>query len=429
MPSGSVFERISGDVGRSDHPFLLGPTHHTYGDLLRAAERIARGLKERGAKPGSRVAVCLDQGLAYVASLIGIWQADAVSVLMAPDWAAREKERVLHHSGAAFALADAQLAPAAIPVAELEGLDCALFAYPSDQPETCEPGDAVIVYSSGSTGEPKGVVLTDSCISANVRAVGEYLAVQETDRVPIFTPTCYAYSLSQNLVQASMSAGIVAVPSGLMFPMDVLQSVSANKLTGISATPTALRILCNLALETDGKYESVRFIMCGGQPLDVGLVRLIESIFPNARVVNMYGCTENSPRITYHYTEGTQGTDDYGYFPVGCSVRGTELKVIANDTEALPGQIGEVAISGTSLMRTYWRDREATRERLQGNWFHTRDLGYRDSHGRLHITGRQSTIINVGNEKVSPEEVEKVLLEFPGVKDGAVYRKARSAPR
>ena len=93
-----------------------------------------------------------------------------------------------------------------------------------------------------------------------------------------------------------MSAGIVAVLSGLMFPMDVLQSVSANKLTGISATPTALRILCNLALETDGKYESVRFIMCGGQPLDVGLVRLIESIFPNARVEKMYG----SERRTRH---------------------------------------------------------------------------------------------------------------------------------
>jgi acyl-CoA synthetase (AMP-forming)/AMP-acid ligase II len=72
VPSGSVFEKISGDVGRSEHPFLLGPTHHTYGDLLRAAERIAHRLKERGAKPGSRVAVCLDQGLAYVASLIGI---------------------------------------------------------------------------------------------------------------------------------------------------------------------------------------------------------------------------------------------------------------------------------------------------------------------------------------------------------------------
>jgi acyl-CoA synthetase (AMP-forming)/AMP-acid ligase II len=206
-----------------------------------------------------------------------------------------------------------------------------------------------------------------------------------------------------------------------MFPMDVLHSIAVHGLTGFSATPTACRILCNLALETEEKYDSVRFVMCGGQFLDLGLVRLIESIFPRARVVNMYGCTENSPRIAYHYADEPDGSDEHGYFPVGRPVLGTDVRIVVDSGDAAPGETGEVVIRGTSLMRGYWRDAETTRERLRDGWFHTRDLGYADPRGRLYLTGRQSTIINIGNEKVSPEEVEKVLLEFAGVTDAAVY--------
>lgn len=421
MASGSVFEALAGRATRLDDPFIAGAGAVTYGELLAAADRLAAKLKARGLARGGRVAVCLDQGLEYVASLLGIWKGGGVSVLMAPDWTPREKERVIEHSGAALILADMAPASQSARLDDFDGLECSLFSYPAGDATPCEPGDAVIIYTSGTTGEPKGVVLTERGITANVAAVAEYLAIEAADRVPIFTPTCYAYSLSQNLVQASRGGAILPVPSGLMFPMDVLHAIATYSLTGFSATPTACRILCNLALDTDARYDSVRFVMCGGQFLDVGLVRLIESVFPRARVVNMYGCTENSPRIAYQYVDEPGSADEHGYFPVGRPVRGTDVRVMGEGGLAAPGEIGEVVIRGTSLMRAYWRDEATTAERLRDGWFHTRDLGYVDAMGRLHLTGRQSTIINVGNEKVSPEEVEKVLLEFPGVVDAAVY--------
>ena len=116
------------------------------------------------------------------------------------------------------------------------------------------------------------------------------------------------------------------------------------------------------------------------------------------------------------------GMDDNGFFAVGRAVAGTRLRVeVAGGQEASPGQTGEVVVGGTSLMRGYWRDAGATGERLASGWFHTRDLGYLDEDGRLHLVGRESTLINVGNEKVSPEEVEKVLMAASGVDKAAVY--------
>jgi acyl-CoA synthetase (AMP-forming)/AMP-acid ligase II len=325
-----------------------------------------------------------------------------------------------------FALADTtQLTQTAPARAEsFEGLNCILLEYAqcADSYEQPEPGDAVIIYTSGSTGEPKGVVLTEASISANVAAVAEYLRLGSEDSAPIFTPSCYAYSLSQNLCQAWTGGAIVPICSGLRFPLDILRAISEYRLTGISGTPTAIRILCDAGSRTKLNMTSVRFVMCGGQFLDHHLVQRIKSLFPRAEVVNMYGCTENSPRISYHYVNGMVGMDKQGCFAVGRPVMGTKIRIETEDRKAAQqGEIGEVLITGMSLTRGYWRDRPGTAARIRDGWFHTQDLGYLDTDGLLHLTGRLSNIINVGNEKVSPEEVEKVLLKIPAIQDAAVY--------
>lgn len=421
--SASVFADI---LGRCDdtRPFVLGPTLRTYGELLSAAGAIARRLQSRSCSRGTRVGICLDQGIEYMACLLGVWQVGGVSVLMTPGWTVYEQERVLKHSGARFIFADSPrstLTRAAHSEA-VEGLSCMLLEF-GESGDSMEPeaGDAVIIYTSGSTGDPKGVVLTERGITANVTAVADYLDLGRDDSAPIFTPSCYAYSLSQNLTQAWKGGAVMPVPSGLRFPRDVLQAVSTHRLTGISATPTAVRMLCDVGVGSELDLTSVRFVMCGGQCLEYRLVQLIKSVFRRAEVVNMYGCTENSPRVSYHYIHGTDGMDEQGYFAVGLPVRDTSIRIETEGRTAGPGQIGEVLISGTSLMRGYWKDRAETEARIREGWFHTRDLGYLDEHGLLHLTGRESNIINIGNEKVSPEEVEGILLEIAGVHDAAVY--------
>lgn len=427
----TVFEEILGRTEGLDRPFMLSDRPaETYGDLLALAERIASSLQASGCCEGDRVAVCLDQGLSYVASLLGVWKAGGISVLMTPEWTDTEKDRVLDHAAVRLALADVPVlgTPSPDDATPIEGSDALLLRFPeprltgSGEMDVPAPGDAVLIYTSGTTGTPKGVMLPASSVSENVRAVAAYLELGPNDGSPVFTPPCYAYSLSLNLTHAWAGAAIHPVPSGLMFPMEIMQAISRHRLTGIAATPTAFRMLAQL--DTEGlDLTSVRYVMTGGQFLDLGLVSALGDLFPRARPVNMYGCSENSPRIAYHYVDGRRGLDDGGYYAVGRPVAGTEVRITGDDGESVsPGTVGEVEIRGTSLMRGYWRDGESTRERLrEDGWFRTRDLGYHDPEANLHLTGRRSSIINIGNEKVSPEEVEKALAEVEGVVEAGVY--------
>jgi len=425
----TIFEEILGRTDGLERPFILGDQPASYGDLVSLAERVATVLREAGCQEGDRVGVCLDQGLSYVASLLGVWRAGGVSVLMTPDWTDTEKDRVLGHAGVAFALADVPFLGSAEPLAtrEVSGSDAVLLTFPRpgalgdtalDRPA---PGDAVLIYTSGTTGTPKGVMLPADSVSANVRAVATYLELGADDASPVFTPPCYAYSLSLNLTHAAAGAAIHPVASGLMFPIEIAQAVSQHRMTGIAATPTAFRMLCQV--DADGlDLSSVRYVMTGGQFLDLSLVGAMTEFFPKSRVVNMYGCSENAPRIAYHHVDGRRGMDDGGYFAVGRPVAGTELRIVGDDgAPVAPGQTGQVHIRGTSLMRGYWRDPEATEARMRDGWFNTRDLGHVDAEELLHLTGRKSSVINIGNEKVSPEEVEKVLAEVPGVVEAGVY--------
>jgi acyl-CoA synthetase (AMP-forming)/AMP-acid ligase II len=166
----------------------------------------------------------------------------------------------------------------------------------------------------------------------------------------------------------------------------------------------------------------VRYIMSGGQFLDGRLVMRLCERLPNTRIVNMYGASENSPRISYHWVED-QGSDDPArFYPVGIPVQGTRMEIRSDDDGPVPvHEVGEVVVGGTSLMRGYWRDAEATTAKLRNGWLHTGDLGYLDEGNRLVLTGRASNVINVGNEKVSPEDIERVLLEVKGVAEAGVF--------
>ena len=405
-------------------PFMLGAHAATYGDLRRAADRISTHLSLNGCGAGTRVGICLDQGLAYVASLLAVRQVGAVAVLLAPEWTEAEKARVLSHSEVSGLIADAPINSASVPIQHIDvaDLDCMILRYDVTPSMACEPGDAAIIYTSGTTGQSKGVILTEDGISANVRSVSAYLELEQSDSSPIFTPSCYVLSLSVNLVHAWVGASLSPLPRGLVMPMDIIRSIEEYRHTGLAAPTTAFRILADLNIDVAPDLTSVRYAMTVGQPLDPSTADTIATQFPNAEIVNAYGCTENSPRISCGRVGDRRDTGKYGWFSVGLALEGTAIRIIDEAGEDLPvNEVGRVIISGPSLMRAYWRDKERTAEALIDGWFHTPDLGYLDDDGRLHLIGRLNSIINTGNEKVSPEEVEKVLCDAAGVAEAGVY--------
>ncbi|MBU1950268.1 MAG: acyl--CoA ligase, partial [Candidatus Eisenbacteria bacterium] len=238
---------------------------------------------------------------------------------------------------------------------------------------------------------------------------------------PLFTPTCYAYAVSQVLVQILGRAAICPIRRGLRYPILILEAIQQFGLKGLSANPTSFKILMKTAAGEDLDLTSLRYAMGGGQFLARQVVDDMQQCFPNSGVVNQYGCTENSPRISYHWVRDHEQPLTGKSLPVGRAVRGTELMVA--DEQANPvseGEIGQVMIRGTSLMSRYWRMPGETKEKFIKGWLKTGDVGLLDSEQNLVLIGRMTDSINIGNEKVDPGEIEGYIQELPEIQEAAI---------
>ncbi|HET9300127.1 MAG TPA: fatty acid--CoA ligase family protein, partial [Candidatus Polarisedimenticolaceae bacterium] len=236
--------------------------------------------------------------------------------------------------------------------------------------------------------------------------------VEAADAAPLFTPTCYAYAVSQVLVQMLGRAPICPIRTGFKYPILILEAIDRFRLRGLSANPTSFKMLLKAAADVDLPLDTLRYAMGGGQFLSREVVTGMEGRFPGCRVVNQYGCTENSPRIAYHWVAAGEEPLPGKSLPVGKAVAGTEIRI---------SDEGQVLVRGTSLMSRYWQMPEETARRTIEGWYATGDVGFLDGNGDLVLIGRLSDVINVGNEKVSPGEVEGFLEQAPGVAEAAVF--------
>ena len=355
----SVHEEILDRSKDRRSPAILGRDGEgcSYAALRSRVDCLAARLRASGAGAGKRVGISLDPGAGYLTALLGVRMAGATAVLFGTSWTPFEQRRTFLHAMPEWILAAPPPAvdQAAESVQSCDEAETRLyrFRHSGDLPQS-EPDDAIIIYTSGTTGAPKGVVLSEAAVSANVRAVAEYLELTERDSTAVFTPTCYAYAASQFLTHALAGAAIFPVPTYLRFPMAVLQACAVHRLTGLAANPTTFRILLGLEVPPEWDLSSVRYLMSGGQFLDARLAARILSRFPEAQIINMYGASENSPRVSYHWIEDRGGDDPARFYPVGLPIRGTRIEIRAEDGRLLPrGEIGEVLVSGTSLMRGY----------------------------------------------------------------------------
>jgi len=417
-------ERLFGPLETATGPAVVGDEVVNYPELLRRAETLRRSLRAAGLRGGMRVGICLDPSAEYVIAISAVLQAGSTALMLSPSWTEREVGRCLELIDPSFLLTNGtspqSIPPRAVistPLPGLSVLDCR-----RDDQEPSLPQDAVIIFTSGTSGVPKGVVLTGDGLFSNVSAVREYLEVSESDSSPLFTPTCYAYAVSQVLVQLLAGAAICPIKHGLRYPILILEAIERFRLRGMSANPTSFKILLKTAEREKLDLSSLRYAMGGGQFLARDVVDAMQRRFTNSRVVNQYGCTENSPRICYHWVRDNEQPLPGKSLPVGKAVRGTELIVAGSDGVPVPhGEVGQVLVRGTSLMRGYWNMPAETEARFVKGWFQTGDLGILDPEGNLVLIGRLSDSINVGNEKVHPGEIEGYIQELPSIQEAAVF--------
>lgn len=391
----------------------------TYPQALEAARSLAARLQAAGLSSGDRVLLAVEAGPLYPVGLLGILSAGGWAVPVYPEdpaprlrWIAEDARcGWLVTDRAGFDVGLGSERTLTLLESDLRGAACG-FRELSLDPDR----EAVILYTSGTTGRPKGVVLSHRNLLVNAADVVAYLQLIPADVVLIFLPLAYSYALSQLLTALLVGARVVFLPN-MLHPAYAVRVIQDHCVTGFGGVPTTFNLLCEYLERRRERLPSLRFVMNAGGQIPVPTLERLVRLLPHVDIFNCYGCTEIGPRATYLPPSEVRRRPG----SMGKALPSVRLRVVREDgSDAGPGEFGEIVLQGPTLMKCYYRNPEATSRAVRADGFHTGDLATMDAEGFLYFRGRLDDVFKTGGEKVSPLEVEEVLIRHPDVLEAAV---------
>ena len=401
-----------------------------YGELATRAEAIASALARSGVEPGDRVAVMLRRGADAAAAFFGVLATGAVAVIVNDLLRPRQIEHILEHSGAAILLTAAEITdrlPRALSTrADLLDVDRIPRGESFETVPRVDSDIAEIVYTSGSTGLPKGVTLSHANLWAGADAVVDYLDLGSDDRIASLLPFSFDYGLNQLLCCARTGAALVVERSPV--PHRIVHGLREHEVTVLAAVPPLWLQLLGVESFQREPLGALRLMTNSGGRLPTKAVRALRTCQPQAKLFLMYGLTE-AFRSTYLSPEKV----DHKPNSIGTAIPGAEI-IVLDDTRAPcgPGDVGELVHRGPTVALGYWADAEATARVFRPNPLRpagspdservvfSGDLVYQDADGDLFFVGRRDKMIKTLGYRVSPDEVAEVLHASGEVAEAAV---------
>ncbi len=409
----------------------------TYLQIMQVSHSIASYLLCNGLNRGDRVALLTENSFEYISTYYGILSAGGVVVALNTAAKANDLCNWIEHSGASWLISAGKMSqinevvfesPADVRcvIQAEEELDIARPVTAFDDmlesgisttlPRLEGEDIATIIYTSGTTGHPKGVTLTHTNLLANMQSILDYMPMTENDRCLNVLPFYYSYGNSV-LHTHMMKGATLILENSFMFPRLILKKMQDDKITSFSGVPSSYALLLNKTEFSKFDLSSLRYMtQAGGAMLPVHIEKLRQRL-PNVEFIVMYGQTEATARITYLPCEFL----DKKIKSVGKPVSGVALEIRDTHNNPVPcGHEGEVYVSGDSVMKAYWNDAELTSTVLSDGWLKTGDLATQDKEGYIYITGRKTEMIKSGAHRISPLDIEEVILRCPGVAEVAV---------
>jgi len=433
----------------------------SYRDMLLMIRRVAKGLQDMGVQKGDRVGLYLPNVPHYVAGYYGAMMAGATVVNFSPLYTAAELEHQVEDSGTKilFTLSAKALLPTALEVLDNSSLErlvvgCVASALPPAKsvlfrifkrsetatlphdpritnyadllrhgedpaPVAIDPVNdvALLQYTGGTTGRPKGAMLTHQNLTANARQVRLIDPHPEaTDRIIAVLPFFHVFANTCVLNRTVLNGGeMVMLPR--FEAVQVLAAIQRTKPSSMPGVPTMYQALLDHPATPNIDFSSLRLCISGGAPLPLELKQRFEAA-TGAKLCEGYGLTESSPVVCSNPYEGLNkpGT-------VGQPIPGTHVKLVHREDPSRPpppGEPGELVFSGPQIMKGYWQRPDADKEVFIDGWLRTGDVGLIDEDGYVKIVDRLKDMIAVGGFKVFPSQVEEVLYHHPAVKEALV---------
>jgi fatty-acyl-CoA synthase len=396
----------------------------SYGALAERVDTMAASLAgPLGIRRGDRVALLAANSPDYPAL---VFACARLGTILAPlNWrlAPPEHRYILDDAGAAALLYDAELEDAAIAI-EGGAARYRIDALPPGPPALSvgTSDDAVlIVYTSGTTGRPKGAVLTQAALAANAENSHDLHGFTTADRVLTFLPMFHVGGLNIQTLPA-LAAGSTVILQRRFHPGEALTAIAQEQPTITLVVPAVMKAMIEHPNWAATDLSSLRIVGAGSSIIPIELIRAFHA--RGLPVCQVYGTTETAPiAIVLNRADAVRKAGSTGRPALLC-----EAKIVDPKGNELPhGERGEIAVKGANLMREYWHAPEATAAALRDGWFHTGDIGHRDEEGYFWVDDRKNDLIISGGENVYPAELEAILLECAEIADCAVV--GRPDPR
>ena len=407
-----------------------------YSRVNRLANQLAYCLLKSGVRPGDRVVLLCENSIEYVFCYYGILKAGGIVVSLKPDIRPDGLAELLKELEPKVLIVSTKFEKTARSLDRARsrldrllvigtrlsdqgggGGDSRLYyeelaGHPDGNPNLkIDPNScATIIYTSGSAGKPKGVMLSHANIVANTHSIVEYLELTSDDVQMDVLP--FFYVMGKSLLNTHFAVGgTVIINNKFAFTASALKQIAEEGVTGFSGVPStyAQLLFRSPIAQYRDRLTSLRYCSQAGghMPKHIKL-ELIKILPSHTRLFIMYGATEASARLTYVPPERLGSKLD----SIGMPISGVTMKVLSPEGKVLgPGEIGELVAQGDNIMLGYYKDVEGTKRVLDHNGYHTGDLGYVDEEGFFYVTGRKDDQIKVGGHRLNPREIEDIVIE------------------
>lgn len=411
--------------GEATSPAVLQGTQTATRETVRSlTHRTGCALLEQS-RPGDRIGILSENSLFWIRAYLGIIHAGRVAVPLHGEIQIDQLTGIIQSTEIKTVFLSRRYSKRLRPV--LEKLGVRMIGENDPLPENAdgrmpainpEADLASIMFTSGSTGIPKGVMVTHRNIECNSRDIMEYLDLTDSDRAMVVLPFhyCFGASLLHTLLRAG---GSVVLNNQFMYPETVLDDMEEKGCTGFAGVPSTYQILLRCSTFRNRKLRALRWVQQAGGKLPDPFIEEITASFPTLRFFLMYGQTEATARLSYLPPEDLKSRPG----SIGKGLPSCSLEVLKEDgTPVANGseEIGEIVASGGHITRGYWKDEAETSNFFRNGKLYTGDLARVDADGFIYVMDRARDFIKTGGKRVGAKEVENVLCELPDVVETAV---------
>lgn len=403
----------------------------TYGQVADAANSVAGFLADRGGRKGDRVILIADNSLFWVAAYLGTLRAGLVAVPLPTTIGADELNYTLENADARFAFVQHRLLARHAP--RLRGLvvvsdarsparvDAVCFPDLPAEPTAPMPRSggsdlAALMFTSGSTGTPRGVMISHRNIIANTNSIVEYLRLTETDRMMAVLPFHYCFGTSLLHTHLRVGASLV-IDLRFMYPEEILKRMVETECTGFAGVPSHYNVLIRSSSMRKISFPKLRYVQQAGGRLAEPCLRELRTILPTTDIIVMYGQTEATARLSYlppEFLDAKLGS-------IGKGIPGVTLRVLGENGRCVePGEMGEIVAEGDNIAQGYWRAPDESANTFRAGRLYTGDLATVDKDGFIYVLDRAKDFLKCAGKRVSCKQIEEHMFRYPGLVDVAV---------